>query len=256
MDTDASPPKKKAKVDDGEDPGATLTDDYVAQLGTCLGTTNKQATFACGGVIPILPRPGVGAVKETDTAHPVASTPVVLRWDPLPNADGIQKIKFPSSFRKLIFPLAGHHAENGIEELMEDTEPASFGRGNENVMDTNYRKATKMDPEMFSTTFNPYDLGIIDTIAQMLLPSALDSNRYRGVRAELYKLNVSFSLPLCHSIPPTTVLTWHRSTPPRQAASSRTSTLPAPSANSALSSSACPLLTKAASSPSATPAAR
>lgn len=52
-------------------------------------------------------------------------------------------------------------------------------------------KALKMGPAKIFYTFNPYEMGIIDTTAQGLQPSALDSENRRAVRAELYKLNVS-----------------------------------------------------------------
>ncbi len=48
-------------------------------------------------------------------------------------------------------------------------------------------------------SFDPYSAGIIDAVAQVLLPSVSDSTTYRGVRAELVpSLNVSSDLH-CHS---------------------------------------------------------
>lgn len=72
--------------------------------------------------------------------------------------------------------------------LIDNCEDASFGVGGERVFDQNYRKARKMDPKHFLSSFDPYSLGITDAIAQVLLPSISDANR--GVRAELYSLNV------------------------------------------------------------------
>lgn len=48
-----------------------------------------------------------------------------------------------------------------------------------------------MDRSAFSSDFCPYELGIIDTIAQVLLPNTKEGISMKGVRAELYKLNVS-----------------------------------------------------------------
>jgi hypothetical protein len=48
-----------------------------------------------------------------------------------------------------------------------------------------------MDRSAFSTDFCPYEVGVVDTIAQMLLPSTSSGVSTRGVRAELYKFNVS-----------------------------------------------------------------
>lgn len=48
-----------------------------------------------------------------------------------------------------------------------------------------------MDRSTFSVDFCPYELGIVDTIAQILLPNAGSRFGTKGVKAELYNLNVS-----------------------------------------------------------------
>ena len=83
---------------------------------------------------------------------------------------------------------------------MRDCAPATFGVGGEEVLDETYRKAVKLDARQFPTSFNPYDVGIVDAISQVLLPGiaepfadgkvAVGDNS--GVVAELYTLNVSF----------------------------------------------------------------
>lgn len=84
-----------------------------------------------------------------------------------------------------------------FSQLLEECEPASFGYKGEDVLDETYRKATKLDRSAFSVDFCPYELGIIDKIAQILLPNAHTDRGARivssmhDVRAELYKLNVS-----------------------------------------------------------------
>ena len=69
------------------------------------------------------------------------------------------------------------------------------------MLDESYRQAVKLDSNQFSTSFNPYEVGIIDAIAQSLLPGIArpfsDGNSYDenlGVIAELYKLNVGLQL--------------------------------------------------------------
>lgn len=74
-----------------------------------------------------------------------------------------------------------------LELLIKTCQPATFGLGSKDVYDENYRKAIKLDETDFSTNFNPYVAGIIDAIGQALLPSG---HEQRGIRAELYKLNV------------------------------------------------------------------
>ena len=86
-----------------------------------------------------------------------------------------------------------------IEELLKSCAPATFGRKGEKVSNESNRRAVKLDRNQFSTSFNPYEVGIIDTIAQSLLPGVVlpFANRASGheddlgVIAELYKLNVS-----------------------------------------------------------------
>ncbi|KAK4452181.1 hypothetical protein QBC34DRAFT_321394 [Podospora aff. communis PSN243] len=140
-------------------------------------------TFTCGGTIPIQ-SPALDA-NSGPIPLPGASThsaPVQLRWDP-------RDITTPASQTKLTFPLDPHTREN-LQQLINDMQPATFGLGGVDVYDESYRKATKLDPERFSSTFNPYELGIVDTIAQTLLPTLRRGSTTGAVRAELYKLNV------------------------------------------------------------------
>lgn len=60
------------------------------------------------------------------------------------------------------------------------------------MYDETYRRATKLDTTEFCTDFNPYEHGIIDIIAQLLLPPVRTD--FSGIRAELYKLN-AYSAP-------------------------------------------------------------
>lgn len=49
-----------------------------------------------------------------------------------------------------------------------------------------------MDSDKFCTDFSPHDAGIVDVIGQLLHPGFSTDVKYgfRGVRVELYKLNV------------------------------------------------------------------
>jgi hypothetical protein len=139
-------------------------------------------TFACGGVIPIgasLPEPA-----DSEELRSTSCLPIDLRWDPKDPSVEAQRTK-------LTFPLEPSTQDN-LERLIQDQAPATFGLGGKDIYDESYRKATKMDPRQFSSTFNPYELGIVDAVAQALLPSLRHSEQTRAVKAELYKLNVSF----------------------------------------------------------------
>lgn len=143
-------------------------------------------TFTCGGTIPI----------TTDDPHRLtdsgllpltSSRPIDLRWDS-------QDETVLGRQTKITFPLEPATKGN-LEQLIKDMQPATFGMGGRDVYDESYRKATKLDTTRFSSTFNPYELGIVDTIAQTLLPTLRHSQQTRAVRAELYKLNVSAPVP-------------------------------------------------------------
>jgi hypothetical protein len=86
-----------------------------------------------------------------------------------------------------------------LDELVQDCSPATFGCGGKNVFDEKIRKAGALDAAFFSTNFNPYDFGIVDAVAQELLPGIARAGKQPavercGVVAELYKLNV-YSAP-------------------------------------------------------------
>jgi hypothetical protein len=191
-------------------PRLVAQEKLIENLCAFLEKERGLALFACGGVIPItdedntvsrdmavhnkLPEDDESAKDDNPDGLDLprgecVSPPVILRWDA---HDG----KTPCENTKLRFPLDDTTAQN-LDHLLAAAEPATFGRGGQDVYDEAYRKALKVDTTKFSSTFNPYELGIIDIIAQLLLPSAIDSRTHRAVRAELYKLNVRIYNALC-----------------------------------------------------------
>ena len=202
--------------------GDTANAALLEQLSQSIDKHAAAATFAVGGAIPILDSPDrngpeipiqqqqnapsspsespstipmSGAAESlnppADQAAPASTTekskpnihtssPVILRWDSSNDSNLISK---------LIFPLEPNTSGN-LEQLIKDCQPATFGYKGKDIYDETYRKASKLDASAFSSTLNPYELGIIDAIAQVLLPSVKDANNMRGIRAELYKLNV------------------------------------------------------------------
>ncbi|KAL6362611.1 hypothetical protein LRP88_03902 [Fusarium phalaenopsidis] len=188
---------------DDQDHGGSLS-----QLQQWLKSHCKDALFACGGAIPIIAdTPEVDAPKRepsADETPPSSSAsdsscvsssssssstapsapphpPVTLRWDPRDSMT-------PAAHCKLSFPIEESTADN-LDRLLADMEPASFGRGGEHVYDESYRKASKMEPSRFTTSFCPYTSGMISAVSQLLLPNPL-SEKQRTLKAELYKLNV------------------------------------------------------------------
>jgi len=208
--------------------GGTANAALLEQLSQSIDEHTAAATFAVGGAIPILdsadrngpeipiqqqqqqqqqnapsspsespsPIPMLGVAESlnspADQVAPASATeqpkpdihtssPVILRWDSSNDSNLTSK---------LVFPLEPNTSGN-LEQLVKDCQPATFGYKGKDIYDETYRKASKLDASAFSSTLNPYELGIIDAIAQVLLPSVKDANNMRGVRAELYKLNVS-----------------------------------------------------------------
>lgn len=154
------------------------------QLKESIDTERTAASFACGGKIPI------GDFETSGYSEPVrkSSPPVNVLW-----ATGIG-----SMARRLFLPLSNDASSDlgpdTLHQLVADCDPATFGRGDEDVLDPEYRKAGKLDPRQFATSFHPADFGIIENIEQILLPSISTDieNRlqFRKLSAELYKLNV------------------------------------------------------------------
>lgn len=164
--------------------GDPVTAGLLEQLREELGKQTENTIFTCGGTIPIAKR---GQASESDEVKVAsASEPVAIRWDPLAP-------ETPARQAKLVLPLE-QNDQAPLQNLINDLQPASFGYQGKDVFDETYRKALKMDTDKFASTFNPYECGIIDGIAQALLPSNPDFDLRRGVRAELYKLNVSLPL--------------------------------------------------------------
>ncbi|KAI1451685.1 hypothetical protein F4805DRAFT_81424 [Annulohypoxylon moriforme] len=167
-----------------------LNREISSELGSFVDS--RSSTFTCGGSIPIdlSPQSSIEAEADTNTdtdnnpqveTDKLSSPPITIRWDSR-RSDATYKVTLP-------IVSSDEDGQSRFAALVSDCEPASFGYQGKDVYDENYRKATKLDSSDFSTNFCPYSLGIIDTIAQVLLPNSLSGNSRTGVRAELYKLN-------------------------------------------------------------------
>ncbi|KAI1451323.1 hypothetical protein F4805DRAFT_109316 [Annulohypoxylon moriforme] len=155
-----------------------VTERLLENLGNSMAESCKEFVFTCGGSVPI----NSSEVQGKDFTTP-SCNPVALRWD---SSDP----STPNSHCKLDFPIEPSTSDN-LTNLVADMAPATFGLGGKDVFDETYRKASKLDPSQFSINFSPYECGIVDSIAQILLPSwKAQGDIRRHVKAELYKLNV------------------------------------------------------------------
>lgn len=116
--------------------------------------------------------------------HIESQQKLTIRWD----------ARIKGFARTLRLPLTADATQESLGLLLNACQPATFGFGNQEVLDEEYRKAGKMDPNDFCTDFNPYEHGIVDTINQALAQGSHSAGKGLGVKAELYKLNV-YSAP-------------------------------------------------------------
>jgi hypothetical protein len=86
-----------------------------------------------------------------------------------------------SKVHKLSFP-ASHE---DVAKLAEACDQATFGLGQVETLDTEYRSAWKLDNSKFLTSFNPQE--ILDIVKNLLFPPGVGDN---PVFVELYKLNI------------------------------------------------------------------
>jgi len=171
-------------------PQQVTADQLLTPLDEAIAQYEASSSFSCNGSLPRL----YGAYMLTGTHYgdftskrkAIKCAPITICWD---SKDGTSK--------KITFDSAPIYRDRqpALEDLVQDCEPATFGLNGKNVLDEAVRKAGKLEAYRFSTNFNPYDYGIVDAVAQKLLPGIVRAGRqpaidHWGVVAELYKLNV------------------------------------------------------------------
>ena len=110
-----------------------------------------SSTFCCGGTF---------------------ETPEAIRIAYRSDKDGsLSEIKLPGA------------TETDLSKFIEASSIASFGKGTEQVTDTNYRNAFKLDNDAFMTSFHLSSTTIVNEIESLMLPN-------RCIRAEIHKLNI------------------------------------------------------------------
>ena len=133
----------------------------------------RSATFACGGSVPF--------TKNTDSTGLESSADAVNRS--VHQIYPVQ-IRFGENGKGIALTLPGAEASSKeFQELLSVCQPASFGRGGEDVLDEDYRKAGKLDRTAFATNFCPYEAGIVDVVAQLLLPQTAQGWHMRSIKA-------------------------------------------------------------------------
>jgi hypothetical protein len=81
--------------------------------------------------------------------------------------------------------------DNDIQEIIDASTIASFGKGKETVTDKSYRDAYALKPGSFFSSFELCSTGVLGEIGRLLVPDVMN------IRAELYKLTV-YASPTGH----------------------------------------------------------
>ncbi|UJO24235.1 uncharacterized protein CLAFUR5_13851 [Fulvia fulva] len=146
----------------------------LKELKSCLRLQSRKAIFACGGTVNFTP----DNKQKAALANGIGGIPSI-------------DLRFGESGKgmTLTLPIQTDNSSQ-FTALLSACQPASFGRSNEEVFEEEYRKASKLDRTAFATNFCPYEAGIIDVVAQLLLSPSSQREHKRSIKAELYKLNV------------------------------------------------------------------
>ncbi|KAH7360852.1 hypothetical protein BKA65DRAFT_547562 [Rhexocercosporidium sp. MPI-PUGE-AT-0058] len=210
-----SSPRTSRTINQGSKSLAAITSNFLLEdLKVAVSGYQATASYCLGGSIPILKSPsqaantGIKSRKGKDKDHdkdfdlPKAQTisqPITIRFDS-PSPSNSNSTNRTPAIHKITFPLPSpiYDHNSALKPLLQACTPATFGFKASDVLDETYRKAGKLDAESFSTNFHPADFGILDSVKQVLLPGlsldkdeqGVEREEHRGVRAELYKLNV------------------------------------------------------------------
>jgi len=146
----------------------TDTETILRNLSLSLYGKTAAATFACGGTLTTK----ISPVAETSSSQPAS---LFLFYED--KGGEAHRLDFPASAQ-------------GMEHLASVCEQATFGRNTEDVLDTEYRSAWKLDNTKFSCSLHPADYDVVEVIRQLLFPGAVHSDIETAIGVELYKLNV------------------------------------------------------------------
>src|SRR5687768_8952247 len=99
---------------------------------------SKESAFTCSG-------------------HACTTEPVTIHYETKDKKIGLAKI-----------PMT----DDQLKELIDACDVATFGMGQQEVTDETYRKALKLDKNLFSTSLQLCETDILSTIRKILMPQA------------------------------------------------------------------------------------
>ena len=129
----------------------------LESFSQALDGESRGATFTCGGTLPIVLGPNrdedgglTPSTEERVRDQIVRTKGVTIRWGSHWQGKVVQ------------LPVVDSDGQVALEQLVNDSTPTTFGRGDEDVYDETYRRAGVMGIDEFMTDFCPYEAGIID----------------------------------------------------------------------------------------------
>jgi hypothetical protein len=160
----------------------------LEDLSSFLETHARSATFACGGTVSFK-----SAIDETawETSKEPAQegdatvdskANAKVSEQPSATIADVQVRFGPSGEGYTVIFNKDGPSWKDFTHLLMACQPASFGRAGEAVLDEEYRKAGKLDRSEFATTFCPYEVGIIDVVAQLLVPHYKQDKHTRSIK--------------------------------------------------------------------------
>jgi len=139
----------------------------LEQLRSAVSMESPTASYCCGGTIQISTSDKAFR-SSTSIAKPAEAPQLVLRWDP-PGEDCSRKIKLPPSIETDENDFPQGATCRSLDELIRAFSPSSLKRNHEGTP-RYHQGSVKLNTGQFCINFHPHDYGILDAIAQVLLP--------------------------------------------------------------------------------------
>lgn len=215
-DTDTATPSALSPSTPRRLPGTSddeASERLLDQLKSAVEGYPSLANYCCGGSIPISTSSRSSPSFQDSSKAPVTSPPITLRFDT--PSGSVTKLNLPA-------PPEDEKGKSKrkfeVEDLLAACTPDSVGddRPGRGHRVKSRRSLAKLEKDKFSVDVHPADLGILDTIKQVLLPdlklqsgdssgkgkgrslwdgvgteSWREREEHWGVRAELCELSVS-----------------------------------------------------------------
>jgi hypothetical protein len=169
-----STPRRIPFNSDDEEASERLLD----QLRSAVEGYPSYANYCCGGSIPISLASRNSPSFQDSSKAAVTSPPITLRFDT--PTGSVQKLSLPPTPEE---EKGKGNKKVEVEELLASCTPDIIGddKAGRGQRVRSRRSSARLDKDKFSVDIHPADLGILDTIKQVLLPDLkLQSSDHSG----------------------------------------------------------------------------